>query len=67
MTATIHAFFENGLFRPVGPVGLPERSLVEIEVHSCEQPSAALLAPEEQHDSGVNGIAARHDEKEDGS
>jgi predicted DNA-binding antitoxin AbrB/MazE fold protein len=27
MTATIHAFFENGLFRPVEPVGLPERSL----------------------------------------
>jgi predicted DNA-binding antitoxin AbrB/MazE fold protein len=31
MTATIHAFYENGIFRPVEPVALPQRSLVEID------------------------------------
>ena len=47
MTATIHAFFENGRFRPVEPIGLPDRSLVEIEVHGCEKPSVSLPVSEE--------------------
>jgi predicted DNA-binding antitoxin AbrB/MazE fold protein len=64
MIATVHAFFENGLFRPVEPIGLPERSLVEIEVHSCEEPSTALLATEKRLDSDVGDTAARHDETE---
>jgi predicted DNA-binding antitoxin AbrB/MazE fold protein len=47
MTATIRASFENGRFRPVEPIGLPERSLVEIEVSGCEEPSASLPVSEE--------------------
>jgi predicted DNA-binding antitoxin AbrB/MazE fold protein len=32
MSKTIHAIFENGVFRPVEPVGLPERTAVEFEL-----------------------------------
>jgi hypothetical protein len=38
MTATVHAFFENGRFRPVEPVGLPDRSLAEIQVRTSDEP-----------------------------
>lgn len=31
MNKTIHAVFENGVFRPVESVDLPENSLVEFE------------------------------------
>jgi len=31
MNKTIHAVFENGIFRPVEPVDLPERVEVEFE------------------------------------
>ena len=40
MTATIHAFYENGRFRPVEPVTLPERTSVEIEVRTSDKPWA---------------------------
>src|SRR5438128_5607696 len=32
MNQTIHAVFENGVFRPTEPVDLPERCEVEVEV-----------------------------------
>ena len=31
---TIHAIFENGIFRPTEPVELPDRCEVNITVHS---------------------------------
>ena len=72
MTATIHAFFENGLFRPVEPVDLPERSLVEIEVRTSDEPEIVVAMSEglakvysilgERYDSGVADTAARHNE-----
>lgn len=30
---TFSAIYENGVFRPTGPVDLPERSEVELELH----------------------------------
>jgi predicted DNA-binding antitoxin AbrB/MazE fold protein len=30
---TIHAIFENGIFRPTEPVELPDRCEVEITIH----------------------------------
>jgi predicted DNA-binding antitoxin AbrB/MazE fold protein len=72
MTATIHAFFENGRFRPVEPVGLPERSLVEIEVRTSDEREIVLSMSEglakvysilgERYNSGVTDTAARHNE-----
>ena len=72
MTTTIHAIFENGVFRPVEAVALPERTSVEIEVRTSDEPEAVLSMSEglakvysilgERCDSGVADVAARHDE-----
>jgi predicted DNA-binding antitoxin AbrB/MazE fold protein len=72
MTTTIHAIFENGVFRPVEPVALPEATSVEIEVRTSDKPQASLPMPEglakvyailgERFDSGVADTAARHNE-----
>jgi len=37
---TIHAVYENGIFRPIDPVELPDRCQVEITF----QPQPALIA-----------------------
>jgi predicted DNA-binding antitoxin AbrB/MazE fold protein len=68
MTQTIHAIYENGVFRPVGPVNLPERCEVEVEVRTvtptADKPSLdevyAILG--KRFDSGQPDVAARHDE-----
>ena len=31
MSSTVHAIFENGVFRPVEPVDLPDNTPVEFE------------------------------------
>lgn len=36
MSRTIQAIYENGLFRPLAPVDLPEQSVVELDVHVSE-------------------------------
>jgi predicted DNA-binding antitoxin AbrB/MazE fold protein len=68
MTKTIHAIYENGVFRPVEPVDLPERCEVEVEVRTvtatADMPSLddvyAILG--KRFDSGEQDVAARHDE-----
>ena len=68
MTTAIHAIYENGVFRPVQPVDLPDRGEVVVEVRSIktglQRPSLddvyAIL--NERFDSGERDIAARHDE-----
>jgi predicted DNA-binding antitoxin AbrB/MazE fold protein len=68
MTTAIHAIYENGVFRPVQPVDLPDRCEVEVEVRSIkaelQRPSLddvyAIL--NERFDSGEHDVAARHDE-----
>lgn len=68
MTTAIHAIYENGVFRPMHPVDLPDRCEVEVEVRSIktglERPSLddvyAIL--NERFDSGERDVAARHDE-----
>jgi predicted DNA-binding antitoxin AbrB/MazE fold protein len=67
---TIRAVYENGVFRPTGPVALPERSVVEFEPRPvAEEPprrSAAKSAVYEilsrRYRSGQHDVAARHDE-----
>lgn len=66
--SNIHAIFENGVFRPIQPVCLPERCEVEVEIHAInaerQQPSLddvyAILG--RRHSSGEHDVAARHDE-----
>ena len=39
MSKTIHAVFENGIFRPVEPVDLPDKVEVEFEPRVVEKTS----------------------------
>jgi predicted DNA-binding antitoxin AbrB/MazE fold protein len=72
MTKTIHAVYENGVFRPVEPVDLPEHTTVEFEPRIKEaQPSPATsdgLAKVyailgERFQSGHTDTAARQNEQ----
>ena len=66
--SNIHAIYENGVFRPVEPVNLPERCEVEVEIHAVrtEQPRPSLdevyAILGRRHSSGEHDVAARHDE-----
>jgi predicted DNA-binding antitoxin AbrB/MazE fold protein len=51
--ATITAVFENGVFRPLGPVQLPEHTRVEFE----PKIQVAVPAPE----AGSEGLARVYD------
>ncbi len=65
---TVHAIYENGVFRPIEPVELPEASHVEFEPKLIKDlqpvPSLndvyALLG--RRFESGQKDVAARHDE-----
>jgi len=65
---TIHAIYENGVFRPTQKVDLPDPCEVEVEVRQCPNGSNkpklddvyAILA--KRHSSGERDLAARHDE-----
>jgi predicted DNA-binding antitoxin AbrB/MazE fold protein len=68
MNRTIHAIYENGVFRPMENVDLPDPCEVEVEVRQlkedAETPSlddvyAILL---KRFDSGEHDVAARHNE-----
>jgi predicted DNA-binding antitoxin AbrB/MazE fold protein len=68
MAQTIHAIYENGVFRPVEPVDLPERCEVEVEVRQVKESPGkptlddvyAILG--RRHSSGEHDLAARHNE-----
>ena len=66
--SNIHAIYENGVFRPVGQVNLPDPCEVEFEPRLV-QPDAAhpgldevyeVLA--ERYASGEHDVAVRHNE-----
>src|SRR5437667_12274929 len=70
---TIHAVFENGIFRPTEPVHLPEGTRVEIATpeNATAPPETAAMSDGlkriyailgERFSSGRTDIAARHDE-----
>jgi predicted DNA-binding antitoxin AbrB/MazE fold protein len=64
---SIHAMYENGVFRPIRPVDLPDRCEVEVDIRAVtaeqERPSLddvyAILG--RRHSSGEHDVAARHD------
>jgi predicted DNA-binding antitoxin AbrB/MazE fold protein len=71
MTKTIHAIFENGVFRPIEPVDLPERTRVEFEprIEVAASPPKLSKGLEqvyailgERYETGEPDLAARHDE-----
>jgi predicted DNA-binding antitoxin AbrB/MazE fold protein len=64
---TVQAIYEDGVFRPIGQVALPEKATVEFEPRLVEpQQSAAMLEAFEimshSFDSGQHDLAARHNE-----
>jgi predicted DNA-binding antitoxin AbrB/MazE fold protein len=72
MTTIVHAVFENGVFRPIEPITLPESTSVEIEVRISEETEPQPAMSEglarvysilgERHNSGHTDTAARHNE-----
>jgi len=71
--ATIHAIFENGVFKPVAPVELPDRCEVEFEprVVTPDHQEAAgndlandlvFGVLDQRYDSGHHDTAERHNE-----
>ena len=54
----IHAIFENGVFRPVERVELPERCEVELQINEPVRKNPQTLATTPL--SGLAAIATRH-------
>lgn len=68
MTQTFHAMYENGIFRPMESVDLPERCEVEVKIQGVK-PEPAIPSLDDvyailgkRHSSGEHDVAARHDE-----
>jgi predicted DNA-binding antitoxin AbrB/MazE fold protein len=74
---TIHAVYENGVFRPLEKVDFPDRCELEIEVRQVKAeslPTMQMQAPMspglakiyeilgERYDSGYTDTAERHNE-----
>lgn len=65
---TIHAVFENGVFRPLVPVDLADQTKVEFEPRVVESATAAGQEPLTASDllaSGLVGIWAERADMED--
>jgi predicted DNA-binding antitoxin AbrB/MazE fold protein len=68
MTKTIHALYENGVFRPIEKVDLPDPCQVEVEIRQITQEGKkptldevyAILST--RHASGEHDLAERHNE-----
>lgn len=63
---TVRAIYENGVFRPIEQVNLPERAEVEVVLPANGNGDASLDAiyqvMGEQHESGARDVSSRHDE-----
>jgi len=64
---TIQAVFENGVFRPIGEVALPEKAKVEfeprvLELRRSDAMSEAFEILSHSYETGQIDLAARHDE-----
>lgn len=66
--STIHAVYENGIFRPTEPVELPDQCEVEFEprVVRTEEDRQHLERVRDflagRYETGIPDLAARHDE-----
>jgi predicted DNA-binding antitoxin AbrB/MazE fold protein len=68
----IHAVYENGVFRPTGPVDLPEHCRVEFEPKVLADAARPVDGLDriyeilgERYDSGRADLSERHDERTD--
>jgi predicted DNA-binding antitoxin AbrB/MazE fold protein len=61
----VRAIYENGVFRPIEPVHLPERTEVDINLpdeEARENQEAILAILRTSYPSGQRDVAQRHDE-----
>lgn len=65
---SIHAVFENGIFRPLGPINLPEKCEVVFEPRVVQANEEVVRLEEvysilgKRFNSGQQDVAERHDE-----
>jgi predicted DNA-binding antitoxin AbrB/MazE fold protein len=65
---TVHAIYENGVFRPTAPVDLPDRCEVEFTPSllksPADEPSSAKIYEilSRSYETGESDTAARHNE-----
>ena len=65
---SVHAIYEDGVFRPLEPVDLPERCHVEFELRVLDTQAAVPALDDvyavlkKRFESGESDVAARHDE-----
>jgi predicted DNA-binding antitoxin AbrB/MazE fold protein len=66
---TVHAVYEQGVFRPLQDIELPEHTEVEFEPKVISRPQAYADARKEiysilseRYETGVKDLAARHNE-----
>jgi predicted DNA-binding antitoxin AbrB/MazE fold protein len=68
---TVHAIYENGVFRPTDSVDLPEHTPVEFEPRVVAEPVRPPMSPGlakvyailgERYNSGYTDTAERHNE-----
>jgi predicted DNA-binding antitoxin AbrB/MazE fold protein len=67
---TIHAIYENGVFRPTSPVNLPDPCEVEFEPRKVQADPVALTAQiakvheilGRSYETGYADLASRHNE-----
>jgi predicted DNA-binding antitoxin AbrB/MazE fold protein len=65
---TIHAIYENGVFRPLVPVDLPEGTKVILEIlrvdgdEADDDMEAIYEILDRRHNTGHTDLAARHNE-----
>ena len=66
MSSTIHALYENGVFRPTEKADLPDPCEVEIEVRVVKAAKPPLddvyAILSERYNSGEHDVAERHNE-----
>jgi len=66
--STIRAVYENGIFRPMEPVDLPEQSVVEFEPRLVEDERKSKALDDiyevlsRRYHSGHHDLAERHNE-----
>ena len=64
---TIEAIYEHGVFRPIGPVSLPENSRVHVILQAeplrpKQNLDAIHAVLDKRYNTGITDLAARHNE-----
>jgi len=60
MSRTVHAIFENGVFRPTAPIDLPENTSVEFELRVSQEKALEETEPISRGLANVYEILGRH-------